>query len=222
MTKFTAQGTEVYLQKFVPPAPSGYNVTNITNAKPAVVTVSATDFTHFSDGQLVTMSGTGTALDGVTYIISDVGSPADTFALQGSDLFGNAGVVGVGKATPLATGDLLRFCLSSWEWEVEAADAIDVTTFCGSESLAGTPQPGTISLEGFTDFDVAAQDEWRNAVFDGQRRVMHIELPGDRGDIVMTVTPSGYTLTLETNEAVSFAGEAVVNEVPLFITQAAA
>jgi len=68
--------------------------------------------------------------------------------------------------------------------------------------------------------DIAAQTEWRNAVFDGQRRVMQIVLPGDRGEIIMTVTISGYTLTMETNEAVSFAGEAVVNEVPQFLTAA--
>ncbi|MEJ6847549.1 hypothetical protein V3589_15175 [Sinorhizobium fredii] len=218
MTKFTAQGTEVYLQKYVTPAPIGYNVTGISNAKPAVVTVASSDITHFSNGQLVTISGTSSALDGKTFPATSVGTPADTFALEGSDLSGNTTAINAGKATPLAAGDLLRFCLSSWEWEVEAADAIDVTTFCGSESLAGTPQPGNISIEGFTDLDVAAQTEWRNAVFDGQRRVMEIVLPGDRGEIILPVTISGYTLTMETNEAVSFSGEAVVNEVPLFIT----
>ncbi|MDW9823506.1 hypothetical protein [Sinorhizobium meliloti] len=218
MTKFTAQGTEVYLQKIASPAPVGYAVTGVTNAKPAVVTIASTDITNFTDGQLVTMSGTGSALDGKTFPIAAVGTPANSFTLVGSDLSGNATPVTAGKATPIAPADLLRFCLASWEWEVEAADAIDVTTFCGSESLAGTPQPGNISIEGFTDFDVAAQTEWRNAVFDGQRRVMEIVLPGDRGEIVLPVTISGYTMTMETNEAVSFSGEAVVNEVPLFIT----
>lgn len=217
MTKFTAQGTEVYLQKYATPAATGYSVTNITNAKPAVVTVASADITNFTEGQLVTISGTSSGLDGKTFPISSVGTPANTFTLDGSDLSGNTTTVNTGKATPISATDLLRFCLSSWEWEVEAADAIDVTTFCGSESLAGTPQPGNISIEGFTDLDVAAQTEWRSAVFDGQRRVMEIVLPGDRGEIIMPVTISGYTLTMETNEAVSFSGEAVVNEVPLFI-----
>lgn len=218
MTKFTAQGTEVYLQKLTTPAPLGYAVTGVSNTKPAVVTVSETDIANFEDGQLITMSGTSSALDGKTFPASSVGEPADTFTLDGSDLSGNTTAITTGKATPVSAADLLRFCLSSWEWEVEAADAIDVTTFCGSESLAGTPQPGNISIEGFTDMDVAAQTEWRNAVFDGQRRVMEIVLPGDRGEIIMPVTISGYTLTMETNEAVAFSGGAVVNEVPLFIT----
>jgi hypothetical protein len=221
MTKFTAQGTEVFLQSLSSgSSPLSVAVLGVSNTAPAVVTINAADASNFATGNLVTMEGTGSSIDGKTYEIGAVDDTAGTFELVGTDLTGNTTTIVSGKATPINASDLLRFCLSSWEWEVEAADAIDVTTFCGSESLAGTPLPGTISIEGFTDFDVAAQTEWRNAVFDGQRRVMQIVLPGDRGEIIMTVTISGYTLTMETNEAVSFAGEAVVNEVPQFLTAA--
>lgn len=217
MTKFTAQGTEVYIQDLDSTlAIPAVAITGVSNAKPAVVSVAAASIAAFVEGSLVTIAGTQSAIDGKSFLIGAVDT--DNFELQGSDLSANTTTIATGTATPIDDAAMLRFCLSSWEWQVEAADAIDVTTFCGSESLAGTPLPGTISIEGFTDMDVSAQTEWRDAVFDGQRRIMHVVLPGSRGDIIMTITISGYTLTMETNEAVSFAGEAVVNEVPQFLT----
>jgi hypothetical protein len=195
------------------------DIVAVTNAQPAVVSVATADIADFSNDDIVTIAGTGSpALDGKSFIIGSVGQPADSFTLLGSDNTSALTPADAGTATPVDDADWLRFCLASYEREVEAADAIDVSTFCGTESLAGTPLPGNITIEGFIDYSVEAYNEWLRAVQDGQRRLLHIVLPNDIGEILSTITVTGLTETLTTNEAAAFEGSAVLNEWPTYVT----
>jgi hypothetical protein len=213
------QPTGVSVTPQAPNAPVDAPLTNLTNANPAVAAVAASDIGLFHDDDMVTVSGTNTSLDGKTFLAASVNSPANTVTLRGANLSGNTTPVSTGTLTVVEASDMLRFCLRQLEREVEAADAIDVSTFCGAESIAGTPTPGTVSIEGFIDYQVAAYNEWRKAVADGQRRLLHVKLPdkAGSGDIIMVITPSGLTETFEVNEASSFSGEAVINEEPLYL-----
>lgn len=215
--KFTGNGIDAFLQKLTgatPPSPVA--ITELTNAKPAVATVDAGDIGDFTEGQLVTVSGTGQSdVDGRTFIVGPIAT--DSFPLNGSDLSGAPGPIDTGSLAPMATGDMLKACFRQFERTVEAADAIDVTTFCGAESLAGTPTPGTISFEAFMDFDQAWQDEWRAGLKDGQRRILELQMPNNGPSIIYTVTPSGLTETFEVGEASTFDGEGVLNEEPLIV-----
>jgi hypothetical protein len=195
------------------------NVMSLTNAKPVVVTVGTADIAYFVNGDVVIVEGTDTELDGRAFIADSVGSPANTVTLRGADLSMNTTVVTKGTLQPVPNVDFDKFCLSNMEYEKAAADPIDVSTFCGTESLAGTPEPGTLSIEAFIDYKVAAYNEWREAVDDGRRRVWKVMIPaqGGGGMILYVLTPSGYTETFAIGEGASFSGEAVVNEKPLYL-----
>lgn len=196
------------------------NIVSMTNAKPVVATIATADAVWFANGDVVVVDGTDTELDGRAFIAESVGSPADTVTLRGSDLsMNNTIITNKGTLQPVKTEDFDKFCLSSMEYEKAAADPIDVSTFCGTESLAGTPEPGTLSIEGFIDYKVAAYNEWREAVDDGRRRVWKVIIPqqGGGGTILFVLTPSGYTETFAIGEGASFSAEAVVNEKPLYL-----
>lgn len=196
------------------------NIMSMTNANPVVVTVATADITWFTNGEVVIIDGTDTELDGRAYVAQSVGTPANTFSLRGADLSMNTTTItNKGTAQPVADEDFDKFCLSNMEYEKAAADPIDVSTFCGTESLAGTPEPGTLSIEGFIDYKVTAYNEWREAVDDGRRRVWKVIIPqqGGGGMILFVLTPSGYTETFAVGEGASFSAEAVVNEKPLYL-----
>lgn len=196
-------------------------ITSLSNAKPAVATVAAADIVLFTKGQTVVMTGTGQpTIDGRAFRVGTVG--ATTFEVLGSDLRSNGTAITAGTASPVRAEDMLLFCLTSLEREVEAADPIDVSTMCGAEQLAGTSTPGTVSIEGFVNYDELAYLEFMKAVQDGIPRAMTVDLPSKAGSgqIVYMLTPSGFTETFEVNEAASFEGEAIVNANPVYLVGA--
>ena len=200
-------------------APS-VNIQSLSNTNPSVMTVLAGDIGLFTEGKWVMIEDSNTSLDGKAFIAQIVDTPGAKVTLQGADLTGEVAPTGaVGRATPLSDDDFYKFCLSSYEYEKTAADAIDVSTFCETETLAGTPQPGNITIGGFVDFKSLAYNEWRTAVNDGRKRVWRIALPvsAGGGEIIYTITPSGYTETYNMNEGVSYSATAVVNEEPLYL-----
>lgn len=215
-TPVTAQGMTATPQQGSAPA---VNIMSLTNTNPVVATVATADSVWFTNGEVVIVDGTDTELDGRAFVAESVGSPTDTVTLRGADLSMNTTTVTKGTLQPVPMEDFDKFCLSSMEYEKAAADPIDVSTFCGTESLAGTPEPGTLSIEGFIDYKVAAYNEWREAVDDGRRRVWKVVIPqqGGGGTVLYVITPSGYTETFAVGEGASFSAEAVVNEKPLYL-----
>lgn len=70
-----------------PPAPEPVvgTIIDLSNANPAVVTMSATDYAKFANGDSVTVAGTGdAAADGMTATLS--GGTPNSFTLDGLDL----------------------------------------------------------------------------------------------------------------------------------------
>ena len=193
-------------------------IQSLTNTNPSILTVLAGDIGKFTAGEYVQIEDSNTSLDGKAFIADAINGNAIT--LRGADLTGEVADTGaVGTASPLSSDDFYKFCLNSYEYEKTAADAIDVSTFCETESLAGTPQPGTVTIGGFIDYKSLAYNEWRAAVVDGRKRIWRIVLPvsAGGGEIIYTITPSGYTETYNMNEGVSFSATAVVNEDPLYL-----
>lgn len=220
MAKFTANGLEAYIEDTGASATvTTSNIVSFTAASPTTITLTAGQGTSWAVGDFAIISGTGTKLDGGAY---KVGTKAtDTLTLTGADTTGYAGSLTPtgASAKKVASGAMLRFCLSGYEREIAAADAVDVSTFCGPESLAGTPQPGNINIEGFIDYQVAAYNEWREGVGDGLQRLFRVVLPTKvGGEITMIITPSGLTETFAVNEAASFTGTAVIAKPPVYIT----
>lgn len=209
---------------------SQFDIQTLSNESPAIMTLATADVANFSPGDMVKIMDTGTELDGKVFMAGT--AVGDDIPLLGSDLTGlGAPVVGEGRASPVK--ELVQFCLSSYEYAIEAADEIDVSTFCGTENLAGTPTPGTISIETFQDYERQGYNEWRRAIRDGIPRVFHVVLPDKAksgvaapgspgGDIMMVITPSGQTESWAVNEAASFSGEAVVNSDPTYLVKEAA
>jgi hypothetical protein len=213
----TATGMTATPQQGSAPA---VNIMSMTNTKPVVVTVATAGIAYFKNGEVVLVEGTDTELDGRAFIAESVGAPANTVTLRGSDLsINNTTLTNKGTLQAVPDIDFDKFCLTNMEYEKAAADPIDVSTFCGTESLAGTPEPGTVSIEAFIDYKVTAYNEWREAVDDGRRRVWKVIIPaqGGGGTILYVLTPSGYTETFAIGEGASFSGEAVVNEKPLYL-----
>lgn len=194
-------------------------VTGMTNAKWAVLTVASTDSPLFVEGNLVRVFSTGApVVDNKAFRIGEVTST--TVELIGADTRANLAVVSSGLLERIAPEDMLIFCLTNFERAQEAADAIDVSTFCGAESIAGVAAPGTISIEGYIDFDEPAQDEWRRATDDGLQRVFSIDLQNNNGQILYVATASGSTETFAVNEPSSLEGEAVLAYPPAYLTGA--
>lgn len=225
-----ATGTFVNVTATPQVGASWFDILSLSNESPALMTLATADVANFSPGDMVKIADTGTELDGKVYMAGT--AVADAIPLLGSDLTDLAGpVVGEGRASPVK--ELVQFCLSSYEYAIEAADEIDVSTFCGTENLAGTPTPGTISIETFQDYERQGYNEWRRAIRDGLPRVFHVVLPDKAksgvpapgspgGDIMMVITPSGQTESWAVNEAASFTGEAVVNSDPTYLVREAA
>jgi len=93
----------------VTPAGTTYNVVSISKATSAVVTVSSTDITHFSNGMEVEIAGAtgGFAVCNGVHIISSVGSPANTFTLPSIDTSAATGTSGAG-ITVRAAGSVVQ------------------------------------------------------------------------------------------------------------------
>lgn len=199
-------------------------IVSMTNANPAVVTVGAGLLGALVEDQPVVIGGTGTVLDGRAYRATSVGTPSNTLTLEGADLSALAAPVIVGTVQPVPHDEMLRLCLTTFEWAKEPADSIDVSTMCGAEQLAGTPLPGNISIEGFIDFFEVGQAEWLLGTDDNTRRLLQVKVPsnGGGGDMLFIFTPSGFTYSMAVNEAVSFSAEGIVNTKPVLYVGASA
>jgi hypothetical protein len=229
--KFLGNGTEIYLQNLTGTTldATSYPIVSLSNEKPVIATITGVG-TDIEEGAVCIVSGSNTSLDGRAFVAG--ATTATTVVLEGSDLSALTADALGGSLSVVPMADMLRFCLSNLTIGKEAADAIDVSTMCGQESLAGQPQPGTVSIEGFTDYGVAAYLEWLRATSDGKRRALKIVLPPQAGEppgpgetppgtgggeIVMVFTPSGIEQVFAVNEGVSFSGEGVINSEPLYL-----
>lgn len=214
MAAFSTKGMTVWLQKLSGGSASPVTVTQITNAKPAVVTVGASDITKFKNGDTLMVAGTGVpALDGHYFPVTALDDIANTFTLLGSDASGATAVITTGTVTNIE-GDLVEFCVAGLDRQQTPAAAISVGTTCDpSAQIAGDPQAGTLSVNGFVDYEKPGFLEFMKAVDDGKTRVLVVKLPesataSGEGEIIFPqVTATGFSETFNVNAAASWTGE---------------
>ena len=222
MGAFSSKGLKVYISKAGTGAPAAVTITNVTNAKPAVVTVGAADISKFHPGDLVTMAGTGiAALDGAFFPVGSVDDTANTFTLVGSDASAATAPSATGTVTNYEAS-MLEFCVATMEYAQTPGQAISVGTTCDpSAQIAGEPQAGTLSITGFTDLLSPGYLEFLQAVKDGQPRVIEVVYPpaanppNGASVIYPSVTASGYTNSIGVGQAVSFTGEFTLGTNPV-------
>jgi len=225
MAAFSTKGLTVWLQKVPGTSPAPVSISNVTNSKPATVTVSTTDIDKFQQGDVVTIAGTGwVSLDGKTFVVGAVSDDVYAFALAGSDASGESAPATTGTVTNIEA-DLVEFCLSTIDYAQSPAQAISVGTTCDpSAQIAGEPQAGTLSIAGFVDFQKPGYLEFMKAVDDQQPRELVIKLPttavpsGNGAIIFPSVTATGFSESFGVNAAAAFTGEFTLGTKPTYIT----
>jgi len=222
MGAFSSKGLKVYISKGSAGAPVPVTLTNVTNSKPAVVTVGASSITAFTEGDLVFVNGTGiAALDGGYFPIGAIDDTAYTFPLVGSDASSAPTASTTGTVTNYEA-NMLEFCVATMEYAQTPGQAITVGTTCDpSAQIAGEPQAGTLSITGFTDLLSPGYLEFLQAVKDGQPRVIEVQYPPSANPpngasvIYPSVTASGYTNSIGVGQAVAFTGEFTLGTNPV-------
>lgn len=222
MGAFSSKGLKVYISEAGTGTPVAVTLTNVTNSKPAVVTVGAGDIDDFTAGDLVQINGTGiAALDGSFFPVGTIDAAAFTFPLIGSDGSAASAPSTTGTVTNYE-GSMLEFCVATMEYAQTPGQAISVGTTCDpSAQIAGEPQAGTLSITGFTDLLSPGYLEFLKAVKDGQPRVIEVAYPPNAyppngaSVIYPSATASGYTNSIGVGQAVSFTGEFTLGTNPV-------
>lgn len=219
MAAFSTKGLTVWIQK-LPGTATALTITNITNTKPAVITVA--DASTVAVGDVVNVQDTGiVGIDGVNWIVSAVTST--TITLKGSD--------GTTAGAPSTTGtvtnieaDMLELCVGTLDRQQTPAQAISVGTTCDpTAQIAGEPQAGTLSISGFIDYQKAGFLEFMKAIDDGMPRTLEVHLPttavpsGNGKIIFPSVTATGFTETFGVGAAAAFTGEFVLGSKPTYL-----
>jgi len=217
MAKTSTRGLEIYLSQASKPAPADV-LTSVTNAAPAVVTPATIG--NYADGDVVLIESTGfTSLDDQMWTITNV--TGTTFELQCSDTSAEAApaTAGTAKTYKMAgTGqNMAKWCLTSYSYDQPQAETIDLTTFCGTESASGSPQPATYSVAGFSDGCEAGFAEMMEALKDGNPRVLVIKKPTTPPAYVLqTVDVSSFSEAFELNAGISFTSGGTVKSGPFW------
>jgi len=215
MAKMTTRNLGIYLAQASKPAPAD-TATSVTNAAPAVVTPAT--IANYADGDIVMVDKTGfEELDGKYFPISNV--TATTFELDCSDTSAQAaaattGVLKVYKMTG-ATGNMAKWCLTSYSYDQPQAETIDMSTFCGTESASGQPQPASYSVAGIVDECEEGMAEMMAALKDGRERLMVIKKPSEPPAYVFqTVDVSQYSESYELNAPITFTSGGAIKSGP--------
>ena len=217
--KFSTRGLKIYLQD-VTATLTADTITNVTNAKPAVVT--PTTIASFHDGDIVKIDGTGfPSLDGKYFVVANVGGT--TFELQCSDASGEAAAATKGNATPMtatgATPALVGFCLDAFSRDGPAGDTISVATFCDETAqVSGSTSAGTLSWGGPIDFCDKGFQQMQQAMTDGKERLVIVEFPQSIGKMIIPVEINSYSEAFNLNSAATWTGGAIVKSAPTYCT----
>jgi len=214
MPKLSTRGLNIYMSQAANPAPAD-TITNVTNAAPAVVTPATIG--NYSDGDIVWVQGTDfEEIDDQPWVITNV--TGTTFELQCSDTSAQpaAATTGVAKVYKYTT-NLTRWCLTSYSYDQAAAETIDLSTFCGTESASGQPQPASYSVAGFSDGCEEGFQEMMKALKDAQERMLIIQKPSDPPSYVMeTIDVSSFSESYELNAGISFTSGGAVKAGPWY------
>ena len=180
----TAQGTAL-------------NITDITNANPAVVTYSGTP--DPSNGDIVVIDGVGgmTQVNGRAFVVRNVNTTAKTFELGGVDATNYGTYTSGGTATPQTMTKIGN--LRSVSVDVDEASEIDVTNLDSEAKEFRTGLKGSWNLSGEMDIDPAnnGQQELIAASTDANARAFSITLTNGKtfAGVGFVKNPGGFSLS---------------------------
>jgi hypothetical protein len=110
---------------------------------------------------------------------------------------------------------MAKWCLTSYSYDQPQAETIDMSTFCGTESASGQPQPATYSVAGIVDECEEGMAEMMAALKDGRERLMVIKKPSEPPAYVFqTVDLSQYSEAYELNAAITFTAGGAIKSGP--------
>ena len=175
-------------------------LSNITNASPAVVTV--TDTTGATTGDVVTFKDTGTALDNAYFTVGTVTST--TIEVIGADLTALSGPVTAFGTTPKVmiytdklSKDLSCICASSIDYSTSSPSPISIATFCDpSASVPGqATDAGTMTINVYPDPADAGFKALEKLFATGNKTFVRIMFPGDQGALLAEGTVSDFSIS---------------------------
>jgi len=217
MPKTSTRGLEIYLSQSAKPAPADV-LMSVTNAKPAVVT--PTTIANYTNGDVVLIEGTGLeSLDDQMWVVANI--TASTFELECSDASTEAAAAASGTAKVYGMygvhKNMAKWCLTSYSYDQPQAENIDLSTFCGTESASGTPQPASYSVAGYSDGCEEGFREMMAALKDGQPRLLAIKKPVEPPAYVFQmVDVSSFSESYELNAGVSFTSGGAIKSGPFW------
>ena len=213
-TAYSSKGTKVCVLKGSATA-TPLVPTAITKAAPPVVTVASV--TGLTAGDLVTFPATGVTgasgfseLDGKSFAIGSVNTPANTFTLVGGDTTTSTATLAAApsiKAYP-SVANMLCLCLSSLAFKPETANSISAATFCDpSASVASqVVGAGTIDIGGYVDITDPGYKELIAAEADGKARNWRVTLGNGQGYILFEGVLASLSLDIPLDGAIAYSG----------------
>ena len=199
--KVTTRGLEIRLQQLSKPVLVD-TVVSITNENPPTVT--PVNITNYALGDIVMIDKTGfDEIDGMYFPISNITDT--TFELDCADTSAQPAASTQGVLKVFKPANMAKWCLTSYSYDQPSAETIAFSTFCGTESASGQPQPATYSVAGIVNACEEGHAEMLTALGDGRNRLMMIKKPTTPPAYVFQEVDVGnYSESYELNAAVKF------------------
>lgn len=205
MSRISSQDARFYLE--VGPDETPVAATAATAAKPCVLTLA--DTSEFTLGDFVKIAGSGwKSLDGNVFRVGAL--TATTLTLHGSDTSKETAAFGAGATVEKLV--MMEVCFSTTTRQSPPAATIDVTTYCDTarRKVAGMPDTGTFTLEGFYDSEDAGYEALREAYYAGDDRAIAFVFRDDSSiQFIGQITSLGESFGVD--QAVTISSQGNVN-----------
>ena len=216
MTAKSTKGVQICVVKGGATGVNLGDITALTTAKPAVISVADTTGVAVGDVIQIPAGATGTSLDGKPFIVGVVAANSTDLTLLGSDTTNNTFI-----AAPAVdvighpSTDMECLCFASLAFNAEAAQTVSVATFCDpTASIPGAVVgAGTLDFTGFVDVTTTEYVELLAMEADGAARTWRITLPGN-GYIVFPGTLATFGWDIPLDGAVGYTGTIALGSKP--------
>lgn len=209
MSILSTKGLQLFIGNagVTPVAIAAGDMTAISNANPAVLSIAST--TGMAQGDLIIIKGTGNKhIDGMVFVAGTI--VADTsIVLTGLDLSAEAAPVDASTATGEVwgkTGMTTKVCASEISINSGQPGTVSIATFCNPTASVPSVvvEAGSITISGFIDTADAGYAELLALEEEAKPVPFMIQLPSGQGFMVTEMTISGGSYTVPIDGAVSF------------------